>query len=98
MSVQTAEFGQGFPVATQPQAGFKVFPGLAPEFISQADPSQGQQQLGVIGAILQPLLCEDQLFLRLGAFQATVQVDQLVAPVIAQHLAQQGFCLGFISQ
>ena len=98
MGVQPAQLCQSFPAAAQAQAGFEILPCLTPEFVAQAQAAQGQQKFGIVGAVLEPLLGDQQLLIRFLPLDAAVEVDELVTPVVPQHLAQQGLGLGLVAQ
>ena len=59
MGIQAAQFRQGFTAAFQAQAGFEIFPGLAPQFVAQAQAAQCQQQFRIVRAVFQPLFGND---------------------------------------
>ena len=88
MRQQPRQLGTGFRAALAYQAGFQIFARLAPQLVLQAQPAQGQQELGVIAMLLQPAFGGLQLVRAVAATSTAIEVHQTAVVAFLEGLAQ----------
>src|SRR5690554_6687520 len=67
VSIQPSQLGTHHSTRTLALARFEIFLCLAPVGVAQCQTPQSQQQVGIIGTLLQPLFSMDQLTCRIDA-------------------------------